>query len=263
MNQPDPTLPLTPETDGEHETPVTSENPLVVKDMEVWGDVIEAFGDDEDEDDDELAVSPSESADDKTPSGPPYTHEPYITAFHDIVAWSENRDVKTRPNFIAVINDMSVHDLYSVVRAGQVFIRSWRLSGEPRKKRSYDLDVMVLWDLYQELRWHFDTVYPDIPPEGGDIFKVEMQFRDEFPGLEFPGMLKDVHRMRSDSIETLMPVIIPSVTSWNLPGDWRDVKYVLSLPAPILKQVFQGVNAFWYDRLFRRPKSSGTKLSSG
>jgi hypothetical protein len=208
--------------------------------------VVEDSDDDDEWDEEETPVVMESD-----PNEAPYEHTPHITEFHTIIPWSDDPDDKPRPNYIAVIRDMSVQNLHTVVRAAQMFVKTWDLPGEPRRKRSYDLDIPVMWELYQELKHHFNTVYPETPaPEN----QVSMTFGEDFSALKYPTLLAEVYRMKGEDVGTIMPVISKSLTGWSLPGDWRDSKYVLRLPAPLLKHVFEKVNAFWYTRLFVRPK---------
>lgn len=183
----------------------------------------------------------------------PFEHEPHITEFQIPVPWSEEQGAKTRPNFIQIIREMSIDDINTIVRAAQMVVKSWRLAGEPHRRRSYDLDIRVLFELYLELKHHFNEVYTFI--EGQDKEgKVELEFLQEFKGSRNPTLLRDVYRLRPADIATLLPVLGKAIKGWSLPGSWTDAKYVLSLPAPTLKYLFEQVDAFFYNRLFKHPK---------
>lgn len=249
-------IPVTPTEDG---FPVTGDNgetptaaPEGIVETVAWGDVA-AFDEEDDEDDDGTLSFPVPSSE----AVRRFTHEPLILEFNDIVPWSDNPEIKIRRNYISVINRMDSSDLNTVIRAAKMFIKKWIFPTSPQKQRSYDLDVSELWKLNLELIQHFADVYPDNP-----VKPVELTFGDSFPGNKHPTLVGDVGRMNSEDVATLMPVISQSLVAWEFDGDWRDAKYVLALPAPILKDVYQQVNAFWYERLFKNPKSGRTGSSS-
>ena len=209
----------------------------------------EELDDDDDEDEEETPVPAAPV--------PLFAHKAHVLEWNDIKPWSDVDGEKIQPNFIAVIDGMAGVDLTTVIRAGQMFIKSWDLEGHPRKKRSYDLDVQILWELYLELLAYFGEAYPTRPDNEEE--QVTIEFGTEFSALKFPNLLGAAFRLNKQDVATLLPLIGPSVVKWSLPGDWTDAKYVMNLPPSTIRQIYAQVETFWHNRMFNRPKKSGTR----
>jgi hypothetical protein len=83
-----------------------------------------------------------------------------------------------------------------------------------------------------------------------------VRLRERYPFKDNRDLIPLYRAMQADKPETLIPVAVKMVESWDLPGDPKDPAAYEEIDAIDLWRLFRFINDFWAERVLLAPKPS-------